>query len=271
MDKNNDINGKVAIVTGGGGALGGAAALNLTLLGVKVVLLGRKEESLAVKADQIKNEGGEVIYYPSDVLSEEQMTEVKEKVLEKYGRIDILLNAAGGNMPGATIPEDKTIFDLKMEDFNKVTNLNLNGTVVPSIVFAKAMADQNSGCIVNYSSMAVSGVITRVVGYSASKAGMENFTRWMAVEMARKYGDKIRVNAVAPGFFIGNQNKRLLLNEDGSLTSRGKSIIQNTPMGRFGEAEELNGAIEFLSSDASKFVTGVVIPVDGGFSVFSGV
>ena len=174
-------------------------------------------------------------------------------------------------MPGATIGVDQTIFDLSMDDFKKVTELNLNGSVIPSLIFGKIMADQKSGSIINYSSMSVDRVITRVVGYSASKAGIENFTRWMAVEMALKYGKGIRVNAIAPGFFVGNQNKKLLLNPDGSYTERGETIIRNTPMKRFGKAEELNGAIHFLCSDAAQFITGVVIPIDGGFSAFSGV
>jgi NAD(P)-dependent dehydrogenase (short-subunit alcohol dehydrogenase family) len=174
-------------------------------------------------------------------------------------------------MPGATIAVDQTIFDLSMHDFKKVTELNLNGSVIPSLIFGKIMADQKSGSIINYSSMSVDRVITRVVGYSASKAGIENFTRWMAVEMALKFGPGVRVNAIAPGFFVGNQNRRLLLNEDGSYTERGDTIIRNTPMKRFGEAQELNGAIHFLCSDAAQFITGVVLPIDGGFSAFSGV
>ena len=174
-------------------------------------------------------------------------------------------------MPGATIAVDQTIFDLSMDDFKKVTELNLNGSVIPSLIFGKIMAEQGRGSIINYSSMSVDRVITRVVGYSASKAGIENFTRWMAVEMALKFGPSVRVNAIAPGFFVGNQNRALLLNEDGTYTDRGDTIIRNTPMRRFGEAEELNGAIHFLCSDAAKFITGVVLPIDGGFSAFSGV
>ena len=220
---------------------------------------------------KINTKGGDALGFGCDVLSENSLTEVKDKIVERFGRIDVLLNAAGGNLPGATIGEDQTIFDLSIEDFKKVTDLNLNGTVIPSLVFAKVMANQKAGAIINYSSMTVQRAITRVVGYSASKAAMENFTRWMAVEMAMKFSGNIRVNAIAPGFFIGNQNRNLLLNPDGSYTSRGETIIKNTPMGRFGEAEELNGAIHFLCSEASRFVTGVVIPIDGGFSAFSGV
>ena len=191
--------------------------------------------------------------------------------MNSFGQIDGLINAVGGNLPGAVISDDKSIFDLSEKDFDEVVDLNLKGTVLPSIVFGEVMAEQGRGSIVNYSSMTVDRVITRVVGYSAAKAAMENFTRWMAVEMALKYGDGIRVNAIAPGFFIGKQNKKLLLNEDGSLTERGEKIIQNTPMKRFGKADELSGAIHFLCSDSARFVTGIVLPVDGGFSAYSGI
>jgi NAD(P)-dependent dehydrogenase (short-subunit alcohol dehydrogenase family) len=185
--------------------------------------------------------------------------------------LDILINAAGGNMPGATIQPEQTIFDLSIDDFNAVTQLNLQGTVLPSIVFGKVMAERRNGCIINVSSMAAERALTRVVGYSASKAAIDNFTRWMAVEMTMKYGAGIRVNAIAPGFFIGEQNRRLLLREDGQPTERGASIIRQTPMRRFGEPDELNGCIQWLCSESASFVTGVVIPIDGGFSAFSGV
>ena len=231
----------------------------------------RNQEVIDSKIKDIKNNGGEAIGFETNVLDKTTLEKNRDDILQHFGKIDILLNAAGGNMPGATIGPDQTIFDLKMEDFQKVTDLNLNGTVLPSIVFGEVMSKQGEGCIINYSSMTVERAITRVVGYSASKAAMENFTRWMSVEMASKFGGKIRVNAIAPGFFIGNQNRRLLTNEDGSYTDRGNTIINNTPMKRFGEAEELNGAIHFLCSDAASFITGIVIPIDGGFSAFSGV
>ena len=192
-------------------------------------------------------------------------------MVKSFDRIDVLVNAVGGNLPGAVIPDSKSIFDLSENDFDEVVDLNLKGTIMPSVVFGKVMAKQASGSIINYSSMTVDRAITRVVGYSAAKAAMENFTRWMAVEMALKFGDGIRVNAIAPGFFIGKQNKKLLLNEDGSLTERGEKIIRNTPMKRFGNADELSGAIHFLSSESSSFITGIVLPVDGGFSAYSGV
>ena len=266
-----DLTNKVAVITGGTGVLGSSAALSLSRAGVKLVVLTTDKNNGAELEKTIRHNGGEVLLLEGNVLSKTSMEEILDTVLDKYGQIDILLNVAGGNMPGATIGPDQTIFDLELEDFDKVTQLNLNGTVIPSLVFGKVMADQGSGTIINYSSMAVPRVLTRVAGYSASKAAMENFTKWMAVEMATKFSDKIRVNALAPGFFIGNQNRNLLLNEDGSYTERGADIIRNTPMGRFGNPDELNGALHFLCSDASKFVTGAVIPIDGGFNIFSGV
>ena len=271
MKPNFDLKNKVAVITGGGGALGGSIAQSFSQSGVKIAILDLTLESAQRTVDIIKKAGGTAIGFASNVLSEKSVGAVSNEIFEQWGRVDILLNAAGGNMPGATIAVDQTIFDLSMDDFKKVTELNLNGSVIPSLIFGKIMADQKSGSIINYSSMSVDRVITRVVGYSASKAGIENFTRWMAVEMALKYGTGVRVNAIAPGFFVGNQNRRLLLNEDGSYTERGETIIRNTPMKRFGEAQELNGAIQFLCSDAAKFITGVVLPIDGGFSAFSGV
>jgi NAD(P)-dependent dehydrogenase (short-subunit alcohol dehydrogenase family) len=204
-------------------------------------------------------------------MSQSQLIEIRTKILDEFGRIDSLINAVGGNLPGAVIPDHKSIFDMSETDFDEVVDLNLKGTLLPSIVFGKVMAEQGKGSIVNYSSMSVDRVITRVVGYSAAKAAMENFTRWMAVEMALKFGDGVRVNAIAPGFFIGKQNRDLLLNKDGSLTERGEKIIRNTPMARFGKAEELSGAIHFLCSDSAAFVTGIVLAVDGGFSAYTGV
>lgn len=268
MNSPFDLSGSVAIITGASGALASAAAKSLSHAGVRLALLSRKKSSASDLGGDLSSEAK---VFEANVLSEKSLTQVREEILEQFGRIDILLNIAGGNLRGATIEEEQTLFDMGMEDFKKVVDLNLNGTVIPSMVFGKVMADQNKGVIINYSSMAVDRAITRVAGYSASKAAMENFTRWMAVEMATKFGGGIRVNALAPGFFIGKQNKNLLTNKDGSLTKRGESIIRNTPMGRFGEADELNGAIHFLCSDAARFVTGIVIPIDGGFSAFSGV
>jgi len=209
--------------------------------------------------------------YVCNVVEEESIQKTSDAIIEKYGKIDVLVNAAGGNMPGATIGPDQSFFDINMADFKKVVDLNLFGSIIPSVIFGKEMAKNKKGIIINISSMASERAITRVAGYSASKAAIDNYTRWLAVELATKYGDGLRVNAIAPGFFIGNQNRKLLLNDDGSYTDRGNTIIKNTPMKRFGEADELHGALHYLCSDASKFVTGIVIPVDGGFSAFSGV
>lgn len=266
-----DISGKVAVLTGPGGVLGSVAAHSLAKAGVNLVLLTRDKTKLTGLTETLQSHGVKVIVIEVDILSKASLIQAKDRVVKKFGKVDILLNIAGGNLPGATIRPDQTIFDLDIKDFDEVNRLNLQGTVLPSIVFGEVMAKQKKGSIINYSSMAVDRVITRVVGYSASKAAMENFTRWMAVEMATKFGDQIRVNAIAPGFFVGNQNRALLLNEDGTFTERGSAIIRNTPMGRFGNPDELNGAIQFLSSDASKFVTGIVLPIDGGFNAFSGV
>src|SRR5690554_2078918 len=270
MYKNNFKN-KVVIVTGGGGALGGSIAQAFAEQGSKVILMGRTLATLQEKADEIETGNSEIVCIAADVLNESDLTKAKDEILDRFGTIDILVNAAGGNMKGATISPDQTVFDLELEDFRKVNDLNLMGTVIPSMVFGKVMADAGTGCMLNISSMAADSVITRVVGYSASKAAMENFTKWMAVEMALKFGENIRVNALAPGFFIGEQNRSLLTNEDGSYTERGNTIINKTPMKRFGEIDEVAGGAVFLCSSHAKFITGVVLAIDGGFSAFSGV
>tara|TARA_B100000927_G_scaffold51867_1_gene38898 strand:+ start:8210 stop:9043 length:834 start_codon:yes stop_codon:yes gene_type:complete len=265
-----DLKNKVIVITGATGVLASSLALSLAKNNARLVLLGRNQKLLDELTKKI-NEYTVVENYTADVLKKSDLEKVCKKVVKSFDRIDVLVNAVGGNLPGAVIPDSKSIFDLSENDFDEVVDLNLKGTIMPSVVFGKVMAKQASGSIINYSSMTVDRVITRVVGYSAAKAAMENFTRWMAVEMALKFGDGIRVNAIAPGFFIGKQNKKLLLNKDGSLTERGEKIIRNTPMKRFGNADELSGAIHFLSSESSSFITGIVLPVDGGFSAYSGV
>ena len=265
-----ELKDKVIVLTGATGSLGSALAISLAKSKAKLVVLGRNQnllENLKKELRPFTHVEGHVV----NVMDRSELDKVRTSILDNLGRIDSLVNAVGGNLPGAVIPDDKTIFDLSETDFDEVVELNLKGTIIPSVVFGEVMAKQGTGSIVNYSSMSVDRVITRIVGYSAAKAAMENFTRWMAVEMALKFGDGIRVNAIAPGFFIGKQNKKLLLNDDGSLTNRGKKIISNTPMKRFGEPEELSGAIHFLCSESSKFITGIVLPVDGGFSAYSGV
>ena len=266
-----NLKGKAAIVTGAGGVLGGEAANYLASQGVKVALLDRSVDYVKDRAAAIVENGGEAIAMASDVLDKKTLEKNRDAVLDAFGSIDILLNAAGGNKAGAVVTPDQTVFDMSMDDFQDVTNLNLNGSVLPSMVFGEVMVKNKVGVIINYSSMSVEHVITRVAGYSASKAAIENFTRWLAVEFATKHGEGVRVNAIAPGFFVGKQNRDLLLNKDGSLTPRGEQIISNTPYGRFGEAHELNGTIHYLCSDASRFVTGISVPVDGGFKIFSGV
>lgn len=269
--KTFDVSNKVVVITGGGGVLGGSMASHLLQNGAIVLLLDYKEEIVSTAVNHLKNTSENVQGFVCNVMDETSLQTTCNQILEKYKKIDVLINAAGGNKPGATIGEHQTIFDLSIDDFKSVVDLNLFGSVLPALIFGKAMVDKKKGVIINISSMTAQSAITRVVGYSASKAAIDNFTKWLSVELALKFGEGLRVNAIAPGFFIGNQNRALLTNEDGSYTDRGNTIIQNTPMKRFGEAEELNGTIHYLCSDASKFVTGVVIPIDGGFSAFSGV
>lgn len=266
-----DIKGRVAVITGGYGVLGSSMARCLAMQGARIGVLGRNAGKGGQLVDELSAMGAEACFLQADVLDREKLEAAKEKVMAKWGRADILINAAGGNMPGATIAPGQTIFDLDPEAFRNVVDLNLNGTVLPTLVFADVMAKQQKGSVINISSMAAQKVITRVVGYSAAKGAIDNFTRWMAVEMAKKFGEGVRVNAIAPGFFITEQNRTLLTNPDGSLTERAKDVVRATPFGRMGNPDELNGAIIYLASDASKFVTGVVLPIDGGFSIFSGV
>ncbi|MFI0430145.1 SDR family oxidoreductase [Mariniflexile sp. HMF6888] len=266
-----NLEGKIVLVTGGGGVLGGSMAEYLLENGATVIILHYKQDTVDNTVKRMQSINNKVDGFVCNVVDEKSLQEVAEAIIAKYGKIDVLINAAGGNMPGATVGPTQSFFDINMNDFRKVVDLNLFGSIIPSIVFGKEMVKNKQGVIINISSMASERAITRVAGYSASKAAIDNYTKWLAVELALKYGDGLRVNAIAPGFFIGNQNRNLLLNEDGSLTQRGSTIINNTPMKRFGDADELNGALHYLCSDASKFVTGIVIPVDGGFSAFSGV
>ncbi len=267
---NFDLSEKVTVVTGGYGVLGGSIAEGLARAGAKLAILGRNQEAAHQKVEALKSTGASAIALVADVLDENQLTEAKQQVLARWGRIDLLINAAGGNVARART-DNVPVFNLPFDAFDEVLRLNLHGTVFPTLVFGEAMAAQKKGSIVNISSMAAFQAISGVAGYSAAKAAVDNFTRWMAVDLAQRYGDGMRVNAVAPGFFVAKQNRDVLLNTDGSLTTRAQSIIDQTPMGRFGNPEELQGPIVWLCSDAASFVTGTVIPIDGGFSAYSGI
>jgi NAD(P)-dependent dehydrogenase (short-subunit alcohol dehydrogenase family) len=266
-----DISGKVAIVTGGAGTLGSSISECLAGHGVKVVILGRDITNVQSEVDKIESMGGQAMAVSSDVMDIDQLNAAEKQIVEKWGKIDILVNTAGGNIPGATIGTDQSIFDMNLEDYKKVLDLNLNGTVFPCLVFGKSMALTGSGSIINLSSMSTFSALTRVPGYSMAKSGIEIFTKWLAMELALKFSERIRVNCIAPGFFIAKQNRQVLINPDGSYTQRSLNVINKTPMKRFGKMEELNGTIIYLCSEAASFVTGIVIPVDGGFSSYSGI
>jgi NAD(P)-dependent dehydrogenase (short-subunit alcohol dehydrogenase family) len=269
------LHGQVAIVTGATGVLGGAMAHGLAQAGARVGVLGRRTERAEALAAAIRDAGGDALALPADVLDTAQLERARAAALERWGRVDILVNAAGGNVPAATLAPGKSFFELPADAFEQVFQLNLHGTLLPSQVFGAAMVERGDGAargvIINISSMAADRAMTRVIGYAAAKAAVENFTRWIAVELARSYGAGLRVNAIAPGFFVGDQNRALLLNEDGSLTPRGQTIINHTPAGRFGDPDDLISTLIWLCSPGARFVNGVVVPVDGGFSAFSGV
>ena len=265
------VENKIAVITGGTGVLGSVMAKGLAEAGAQVIIVGRRVEAGEKVVGEIQKAGGKAAFFQADVLNKEELQKVKAQIVSTSGTIDILINGAGGNMAGATIPPDKTFFDLDTKAFQQVVDLNLLGTVLPSQIFGEVMAVNKKGIIINISSMSAFRPITRVVGYSAAKAAIDNFTQWLAVELAKKVGQGIRVNAIAPGFFLTEQNRTLLTNPDGTLTARGNAVMHQTPFGRFGEADELVGTLLWLCSDASKFVTGVVVPVDGGFNAFCGV
>src|SRR5262245_26533599 len=261
---------RVAVVTGGYGVLGGAIASGLAQAGAAVAILGRRAEAAEQKAAAIRREGGDAFVLVADVLDDKQVGRARDQVMQARGRVDILVNAAGGNVARAR-SDNKPVFDVPLDALDEVLELNLHGTLIPSLVIGEAMGRQRSGSIVNISSMAAQRALSGVLGYSIAKAGIDSLTRWLAADFARRYGDKLRVNAIAPGFFVTEQNRNVLLNPDGSYTERSRAIIAHTPMGRLGTPDEIVGAVQWLCSDAASFVTGVVLPVDGGFSVSSGV
>jgi len=269
MNELFSVAGKVVVITGGTGVLGSCIGKYLASEGAKVVLLGRRKDEGDKIVSEIEAAGGEAVFLVSDVMNPEIVQANCDEVMARYGRVDALLNAAGGNMPGATIAPSGTIFDIHVEDFERVLNVNLTGTVIPTQIFLKPMVEAGQGTIVNFSSMAAFRPMTRVMGYAAAKAGISNFTAFLANEVATKFTSQIRVNAIAPGFFLTHQNRSLLTNPDGSLTSRGEDVIRQTPFKRFGRPEELCCTIQYLISDASAFVTGTVAVVDGGFNVFA--
>lgn len=266
-----DIQDKVIAVTGAAGVLAGGVAKYLQEQGAYVVYLDLFQDKVDATVEEAKKISDKCCGFACNVLDQAALDAVYDQVMKTCGRIDVLINGAGGNMPGATVGPDQDVFDVKMDDYGKVLDLNLKGSVMPTMTFMKAFKEQGYGCVVNFSSMSSTLALTRVLGYSNAKAAIDNFTRWMAAECALKYGDKIRVNALAPGFFISHQNRALLTNEDGSYTHRGQQVIDNTPFRRFGEQEEVYGTIHYLISEAASFVTGIVVPVDGGFSTYSGV
>lgn len=260
---------KVVVITGAAGILGNSMVLHFADQGAKVVILDRNTEAGEKLAAQVKGNGGEALFLYTDVLNKDVVEGNYTEIMAKYGRIDVLINGAGGNMAGATIAPDKTIFDLDVDAVKKVVDLNLFGTVIPTMVFAKAMVDQKEGSIINIASESAIRPLTRVAGYGVAKAAVVNFTKYMCGELATKFGPGLRVNAIAPGFFLTEQNRALLTNPDGSLTPRSDTILGHTPYGRFGEPEELLGTLQWLASEGSKFVSGTLTVIDGGFDAFS--
>lgn len=271
LTKMYDFTGRTVVVTGGTGVLGRAMVGALVGCGASVAVVARDVAKAEAQFDGLRGPG-RAVALRGDVLDRASLADVAGEIVSRFGRVDCLLNGAGGNHPGATTKPDLSFFDLPEEALRFVFDLNMMGTIVPSQVFGRQMAGQGEGVVLNVSSMSAVRPLTRVVGYSAAKAGVNSFTQWLAVHLAQEYSPRIRVNAVAPGFFLTEQNRFLLTEEGtGELTARGRSIIAHTPMSRFGEPADLLGAVLWLLSPASAFVTGVVVPVDGGFSAFGGV
>jgi NAD(P)-dependent dehydrogenase (short-subunit alcohol dehydrogenase family) len=265
-----DLSERVAVVTGGTGSLGAAIARGLGCNGARIAILARRRDALDHAAERLRGDGIEVLVLAADVLDMAQLRAARDEVVGEWGRIDVLVNAAGGNRQDATVPVDGTVFDLDPDAVRRVVDLNLMGTYLPIREFGRTMAETGRGSIVNISSMAAARPLSRVAGYGAAKAAVENLTRWLADHVARRFGAGIRVNAIAPGFFLGTQNRDLLLDAAGSLTDRGRQVVTATPMGRLGDPDDLVGPVVWLASDASRFVTGAVVPVDGGFSAAAG-
>lgn len=273
LNKENlfSLEGKIIIVTGGTGILGEAFNNAIAEAGGTVGILGRNTKIAEERAEAIQGKGGKAFVLTADVLNEEDLLKAKKFTLENYGKIDGLVNGAGGNTPEGIIQSEDSLFDMSIEGMKKVMNLNLWGALLPTKIFGEAIAKNDSGSIVNISSVSSDRVLTKVLGYSMGKAALDCFNQWFAVEMAARFGDKLRMNSIAPGFFLTEQNRTLLTIADGGFTDRGNKIIRNSPYGRLGHPDELKGALVWLLSDASKFVSGTRVVVDGGFSCFSGV
>jgi NAD(P)-dependent dehydrogenase (short-subunit alcohol dehydrogenase family) len=262
--------GRVAVVTGGNGVLGSALSMGFAGAGARVAILERRAEAAEAKAAELRAESGDAMAVTADVLDQDALRRVRDRVLAAWDRVDILVNAAGGNVARAR-SDDQPVFDVPLDAYDEVLHLNLHGSLLPTLVFGEVMARQRCGCVLNISSMAAQQALSGAMGYSAAKAAIDNFTRWLAVDLARRFGDGLRVNAIAPGFIITEQNRAVMVDEEGQPTARARRVVAKTPMGRLGRPEELVGAALWLCSDAASFVTGAVIPVDGGFSAFSGV
>jgi NAD(P)-dependent dehydrogenase (short-subunit alcohol dehydrogenase family) len=272
LAKSYDFTGKTVVVTGGAGILGGEIACGLVGCNANVAILDRDPKLADRLIDRLKSPVGRAIVVYGDVLDVNSLSKSAKEIVKEFGKVDCLINAAGGNKPQATTSADLSFFDLPIDALRWVFDLNILGTMLPSQIFGKQMAERGEGVIVNISSMNAFRPLTRIPAYSAAKAGVSNFTQWLAVHMAQQYSPRIRVNAIAPGFFLTAQNEFLLTEQEtGKLTPRGQSVIDHTPMARFGSPEDLLGAVLWLLSPASAFVTGVIIPIDGGFSAFSGV
>lgn len=271
MENIFSLRGKVIIVTGATGILGESFIKGISDAGASVGVLGRNREIAESRVKEIEDKGGQALALVANVLNEKDLTEARDRVIETFGKIDGLVNGAGGNLPEGVLQAEENLFKMNLEGMKRVMDLNLWGSVLPTKIFGESIAQMGNGSIVNISSMNSKSAVTRVLGYNMGKAALDCYNEWFAVELANRYGDKIRMNALAPGFFLTEQNKALLTKPDGSFTPRGESVIRKTPFKRFGRPEELIGALVWLLSDASSFVTGSMICVDGGFSVFSGV
>jgi NAD(P)-dependent dehydrogenase (short-subunit alcohol dehydrogenase family) len=265
------VENKKIIITGATGVLGESMAKHLAKEGAIVIIIGRTASKVEHLVEQIRKNGGKADGFLADVTNEAHIDKAYQQIKNRYKTVDTLINMAGGNMPDAVVRPDQTIQDVSAEVVKKVMDLNYQGTFIPIKYFFPLMLENKSGNIINISSMAASRPMTRVVGYASAKAAIDNLTKWLAVELNQKHGPEYRVNAIAPGFFLTDQNRNLLTEKNGQLSQRGKQIIEHTPMGRFGIPDDLLGTLQWLCSDASKFVTGTIIPVDGGFSAYSGV